>query len=583
MKVLFIPSQVQFEASEDMTIMQAAIEAGIEIDAPCGGRGLCGKCKVKIVESGQAKTVLACKTPLSDGMVIDTSSLKNKNHRILTTGISREVEIAPLVKAVSVRVTKASMRDLRSCWSRIKDELPTGAFLTNSAAVSKLYKVIDSNGDVDVILCGMEVIGVVPHGSNIYAAAVDIGTTTIACYLLDLKSGEQLAHASMLNPQVAYGADVIQRIKYSLENGSDELTEAVRNAVDELIKEAADKAKVLTNEIYFISAVGNTCMHHLLAGISPDSLAYAPYTATLSEVLITDAALFGFNVYPAAKLMLLPNIAGFVGADTVGAAIAGNMDQLEDLTLMIDIGTNGEMVLGNREKLAGCSTAAGPAFEGAVISCGMRGADGAIDHVSITENGLEYTVIGEIAPIGICGSGLIDLTAELVRTKIIDETGRLQSADEVDSRYAKYIVEENGTKGFLLADELHSGNGSKIVFTQKDIREIQLAKGAMAAGIKMLARRLGVDISDFKRVFIAGAFGSYMSPASACGIGLIPPELKDVVEAVGNAAGEGAKIAALSEQEIEHAKSIAENIDYVELASDAAFQDIFVDELEFPV
>ena len=299
-----------------------------------------------------------------------------------------------------------------------------------------------------------------------------------------------------------------------------------------------------------------------------------------------NASEFGFTVNPSAKLYMLPNIAGFVGADTVGAALAASMDEKKEITLLIDIGTNGEMVLGTEKRLIACSTAAGPAFEGALITCGMRGAEGAIDHVSLKEGKFTYSVIGGGKPIGICGSGLIDLISELVRTGLVESAGRLLPADEIESEEGKllkgFITEYEGQRAFLLADAESSGTGEALYFTQKDVREVQLAKGAMAAGIQMMCRRLGINTGDIKTVMIAGAFGSYMSPASACGIGLIPPELEEEVMAIGNAAGQGARLCVLSIDEYKRAATISKRIEYLELAADPAFQDVFVDELEFP-
>jgi uncharacterized 2Fe-2S/4Fe-4S cluster protein (DUF4445 family) len=295
-----------------------------------------------------------------------------------------------------------------------------------------------------------------------------------------------------------------------------------------------------------------------------------------------DAADYGFKIAPKAKLILLPNIAGFVGADTVGASLAAEMDNKDELTLLIDIGTNGEMVLGTKDKLVACSTAAGPAFEGALISCGMRGADGAIDHIKLVEGKLDYSVIGGGTPQGICGSGLIDLLSELIRVGIVESGGRIVEADELDGTdgecYKDNIVSVDGQRAFLI----YKGHKNEVYFTQKDVREVQLAKGAMAAGIEMMSDFLGVNSEDIKSVMIAGAFGSYMSPKSACGIGLIPPVLESKVVAIGNAAGQGAKLALISRKEFERAVKMAKEINYLELAADPKFQDVFVDMLEFP-
>jgi uncharacterized 2Fe-2S/4Fe-4S cluster protein (DUF4445 family) len=258
------------------------------------------------------------------------------------------------------------------------------------------------------------------------------------------------------------------------------------------------------------------------------------------------------------------------------------MDKKTELTLLIDIGTNGEMVLGTKDKLVACSTAAGPAFEGALISCGMRGAEGAIDHIRLADGKLDYTVIGGGVPQGICGSGLIDLLSELIRVGIVESGGRIVEADELDGTdgecYRENIVVVDGQRAFLI----YKDSKNEVYFTQKDVREVQLAKGAMAAGIEMMSDFLGVRSEDIKSVMIAGAFGSYMSPQSACGIALIPPVLESKVVAIGNAAGQGAKLALLSRKEFERAARMAREINYLELAADPKFQDVFVDMLEFP-
>lgn len=592
MKVTFLPSGVSIEATPGMTIMQALHQAGLRIDAPCGGNGTCHKCKVKVTDSSGQSTVLACRTEIKGDITVDISK-EDEGHRILMGGITREVAADPPVEVLTVDVPKPTTGDLRSCWTRLRDEAAKASgkaaeeLHPNLAVIGKLYQTLeDQKYRVDVVLCDGEVLDVVPVGSPVCGLAYDIGTTTIACYMIDLRSGEQLSQSSMLNPQVAYGGDVIMRMKYSLENGLEGPTGDVRKALNALAGICASEAKEALSSIYLVTVVGNTCMHHLFLGLSPASLAYAPYTPAMTDPVQLNAVDYGLRINPSARLYMLPNIAGFVGADTVGAALAAAMDEKEKLTLLIDIGTNGEMVMGTRERLIACSTAAGPAFEGALISCGMRGAEGAIDHVSMEGGKFTFSVIGGGKPVGICGSGLIDLLSELVRVGLVESAGRLLPADEVEhpegKMLAERILERDGMRAFLLADAGGSGTGEALCFTQKDVREVQLAKGAMAAGIQMMCRKLGVTTDDIQDVMIAGAFGSYMAPSSACGIGLIPPQLEERVNAIGNAAGQGAKLCVLSGDEYRRAAKIAGQMDYLELAADPEFQDVFVDELEFP-
>ncbi len=591
MKVTFRPSGIVYEARAGMTIMDAIHFNELLFDAPCGGNGTCKKCKVMITDEDGTREVLACQTKITRDIIVDLPR-KDEGHRILMGGITREIAPTPAVKVYTVEVPKPGTSDLRDCWRRLLDSLTavssdTVSYRPNLRVISGLYNALEENGyRVDVVVCGDEILDVLPVGSPVTGLAFDIGTTTVACYYVDLRSGEEIAQASLLNPQTTYGGDVIMRIKYCVENGQAGPTGDIRKALNQLAAKCASSARQKMKSIYLITVVGNTTMHHLFLGISPASLAYAPYTPAAAEPMQLDAAEFGFAVNPSAKLYMLPNIAGFVGADTVGAALAASMDEKAEMTLLIDIGTNGEMVMGTRDRLIACSTAAGPAFEGALITCGMRGAEGAIDHVSLQDGKFTYSVIGGGKPIGICGSGLIDLMSELVRTGLVEPAGRLIDADEATEGEAKllreHLVEYGGQKAFLLADAASSGTGETLVFTQKDVREVQLAKGAMAAGIQMMCRRLGVTTDDIACVMIAGAFGSYMSPASACGIGLIPPALQEKVMAIGNAAGQGARLCALSIDEYRRAATLSRNVEYLELAADPAFQDVFVDELEFP-
>lgn len=307
-------------------------------------------------------------------------------------------------------------------------------------------------------------------------------------------------------------------------------------------------------------------MHHLFLGISPASLVHAPYNPAVSQMLDLKASDFSLSIHPNGRLIMLPDIAGFVGADTIGCLLCTRPDLKEEITLTIDIGTNGEMVLGNEERLVTCSTAAGPAFEGAKIECGMRGAAGAVDHVHFENGNLKYTTIGNEKPVGLCGSGLIDLTAELLKNHLIDSSGKF-----IQSKSSFTLIEPDESRNF---------NG--VYLTQKDIREVQLAKAAIAAGIESLEQEFGITEDQISKVYIAGAFGNYMNPQSACEIGMIPFHLKDKIVPVGNAAGEGAKIALINEEELLYADKLAKKISFVELAASEDFQDCFVDNLEFP-
>lgn len=407
-----------------------------------------------------------------------------------------------------------------------------------------------------------------PDGKNRYVLAFDIGTTTVVAYLLDGQNGALLSTASTLNPQTAYGADVISRIQYVMQNGPDALQGAILGAMDVLARQSAEKAGIACGEITLAAVVGNTAMHHLFLAIDPRPLTTPPYMPNVFEALVRPAKGL-LPISPEGTVRILPNIAGFVGADTVGCLLSTRFDQLKGTVLLIDIGTNGEMALTSGGRRIACSTAAGPAFEGAKIRCGMRGAAGAIDHVRLEHGRIACSVIGGGKAVGLCGSGLLDAVAVLLETGMVAPGGRMLAGTGEQGRWTKI----DGMDAVILQDE--------VVLTQKDVREVQLAKAAIRAGIELLARQLGVTTDQIETVCLAGAFGNYLSPESACAIGLIPPCLLSRIVPIGNAAGEGAKLAALSEEEFDYSKRLAAGTEFLELASLHEFQDCYVDCLGF--
>lgn len=591
-KVHFLPQDVTVTVDEGTSLLDAQIKAQLHPDAPCGGKGTCGKCLVNILSGGPAGIQKACVTEVHEDMEVELKA-ESLKHSILLEGAKRNIVIDPAIKGYHVAVEKCLIGDSRSDWVRLKEAvsqasgIPAEEIPVSLPVISGLYDyLLAHNFEADVIMCENEIIDLADGEKPLYVMAYDIGTTTIVGYLLNARTGRELAVSSMLNPQSQFGADVIQRSNHALAEGVEELSSCVRKALNDLTAQAALQAGITAEEIYMITVVGNTCMHHLFAGIMPGALVHSPYNPSVSESMMLPAAQYGIMIHPHGKIMLLPNIAGFVGADTVGVLLATQFDTLEDLTLVIDIGTNGEMVLGNKDHMIACSTAAGPAFEGAKIQCGMRGAEGAIDHVHFENNQLVYSTIGNAKPVGICGSGLMDIIAELLKAGIIASSGRLEKPEaltgEIGKANAHRIEKIDNFLSFVLADERESGTGKKIFLSQKDIREVQLAKSAMAAGILLMSDTLKIRQEDIKKIMIAGAFGNYMSPDSACAIGLLPQELRDRIEPIGNAAGEGSKIAALNKEEFHHCDQMARQTEFLELATHPDFQDCYVDELEFP-
>ena len=479
MKVHIINNEISLEARAGERLLDVLIAGNVMVDAPCGGKGTCGKCKVLV----DGVETLACHYVLEKDITVQLP--QQKKAAVLTEGLPLTVQA---------------------------------------------------------------------DGSDRYCLAFDLGTTTVVAFLLDGREGKILARASCVNPQSRFGADVISRIQYAMDGEGETLARCIRDALGELTRQAAMDAGIDPEEITAVSLVGNTAMHHLLLGIDPKPLTVPPYMPSVSNAMEVPGDFL--PVAAGTKIRVLPNIAGFVGADTVGCLVATEFDQLEEITLMIDIGTNGEMVLGNKDGFLACSTAAGPAFEGAKISCGMRGQIGAVDHVWVEEGQVKHSVIGGGEAVGLCGSGLLDLTAVLLQIEELDETGRMEDDD--------YTIP-----------------GTTVTLTQKDVREVQLAKAAIRAGIQLMCKKRGVPVDSIQKVLLAGAFGNYMDPASACAIGMIPPSLQDKIQSIGNAAGIGACACALSRSAYTYSTHLAQKAEFLELASMGEFNDCYVDCLLF--
>lgn len=573
-----------FRASDGETLLDALIRAQAAPDAPCGGRGTCGKCLVKVRSEKYHGVQKACQIRVDCDMEVDTS-LKATGHSLLTEGMERNVPVMPMIQAVAVEMERCKVGESYSEWELLKMALArsTGRnaeeFTASPAVISGIYAFMESHDyRGDAILCKNTVLALAEPGKKLYLAAFDIGTTSVVGYLLDGASGNERCVASRLNPQSQFGADVIARSDYVLKAGSgDEMSRVIRRALDEMLGELAEKEGIDRTDIWQAAIVGNTCMNHLFLNISPDSLVHAPYNPASRESMLLKASEVDLAIHPEGRVLMLPNIAGFVGADTVGCLLASDFDHREKMSLMIDIGTNGEMVLGNRDRMITCSTAAGPAFEGAKIECGMRGALGAVDHIHIEDGQVVYSTIGGAKAVGICGSGLMDAVAMLLEEGFLEDTGRLMDPDELESEHAlankDRIIKIGGKNAFSITENVY--------ISQKDIGEVQQAKAAIAAGVILLCGKMGIPVSGIEEVMIAGAFGNYMRAESACRIGLIPQELSGKIRMIGNAAGEGAKIAVLNEAEYDRCDGLIRQVEFLELAADPDFNDTYLDELMF--
>ncbi len=608
-RVRFFPIDQSIYVDSGTTVKDAINLANIDYDFPCGGMGKCGKCRIRIRERAPAPTEverkrldageiargfrLACMTIVQDDTAIELPELPT--HQILIAAVARNVKIEPHLEKTYLELEPPSLDDQTPDWERLQAALRTagtavGEQVGRSLLLDLPQTLRQSDWKVTAIACKDTVLGLERFNTvkTMLGIAFDIGTTTVVGYLIDLYTGRELAVVSDLNPQTRYGADVISRIAFAAhrKEGLEKLNVAVVALLNNLIGEAAGQAGISPEEIYAVSVVGNTCMQHLFLGVNPSNLALVPYVPVIRQPVALAAKELGLNINRAGQVYVLPNIAGYVGADTVGVLLTTELDRSEDIKLVIDIGTNGEIVLGSKKRMIACSAAAGPAFEGSQISSGMRGAVGAIDHVHF-RNGLEISVIGGTKPRGICGSGLLDAVAGMFGQGIIDCKGVIPPPDQLPAgavRYGDNIIKlENGTRAFLLADAAGTAHGRPILITQKDIRELQMAKGAILAGIEVLMERLGIGVDAISEVLLAGAFGNFLEPRSACAIGLIPQALASRVRPIGNAAGSGAKVALLSRSEYRRAKRIAEFVEYVELSAYPNFNRLFTGSLYFPV
>jgi uncharacterized 2Fe-2S/4Fe-4S cluster protein (DUF4445 family) len=416
---------------------------------------------------------------------------------------------------------------------------------------------------------------------NTYGLAVDVGTTTVVAYLCHLPSGKCVTIASDLNSQAQYGDDVISRIQVanSAGDGLAALSRAVVTVINGLVERTCREAGISEDAIYELTVVGNTCMGHLFLGVPPDGLGSLPFVQAFRSGRAVRAADLDIRVHPEALVYLVPNIGGFVGADAVGVILAGELDRSDRLRVAVDIGTNGEIVVARNGELHAASTAAGPAFEGARISQGTRAALGAIDRVQINDDVICH-VIGEVAPRGLCGSGLVDAVAEVVRLGIVTETGRMLSRQEVSGlpeKVARRLVGNGSDVRFVLARPDEASGGEGIALTGRDVRETQLAKAALYGGMELLLEELDARPDDIEELLLAGAFGNYIGRESAVGIGLIPALPADRIRSIGNAAGVGARLVLCSTEERRRAEEIARRVQHVDLSERKGFYDRFAD------
>lgn len=587
-------------------LMELFQREGFFVASDCAGAGTCGKCQVKISAAEMPVSEsdrnfltldqindgirLACRfVPESDCQVEFLTSEEPDSDVILTEGHRQKIDIQPRIKREKLTVAKPELGQDQFDFESILQALHNGAGQprVSLSFLEKLsVKLRDNDYQISLIYNDRHYIEVEPISAPdaAYGLAIDLGTTTLVVKLIDLNSGSVKAVASGVNPQRQVGADVISRIGYSQRktNAFKRLQKMVVDQLNKMIGTVSISAGISAKQIYDVVIVGNTVMGHLLLGLDATHLALSPYTPVVQFYPPFQAAEIKLSVHPRADVYLMPNIGRFVGSDTTGVILATGLDQRDELTLMIDIGTNGEIVLGNRNRILATSTAAGPAFEGAKIRFGMRASQGAIDRVSMQDGELQFHTVENDPTKGLCGSGIISLIGELIHAGVLSWSGQILSRDELKNGSAslkKRIIEEDGQRVFLLDESV---NG-RIFLTQRDVREIQLAKSAIRTGINLLLAEFGVEINQVDRILLAGAFGNFLDREQAIRIGLLPDVATEKIRFVGNAACAGAELALISRKMRRQAEEIARKTEYFEIATHPQFQDEYAENMLFPV
>ena len=546
-----LPDELRLKVRWGTTILEALQEADVRVEGDCGGLGKCGKCRVRVLSgmrppSKEEKELLArdeigegirlaCRSRIEKDLVIQVEEIDSErlDHQILATGTRSVFQLDPLIDQRSVGLEQS------------------------------------------------------PQEGVLYGLTFDLGTTTLVGKLISLADGREVAAVSRLNSQSKYGADVISRIKYVKEqqHGLEELNHLLVQDLNQITGQLLQAGNLEADDIYIGVAAGNTTMQHLLLGLNPTSIAHAPFAPLTTDGQVLRAADIGIMLHPEALLYVMPARSGYIGGDLISMILAsGCAEQDAEIALGLDLGTNGEIFLGNRKRFMTCSAAAGPALEGARISNGMIAKEGAIEKVYVQNGNLHYQVIGNMKPQGICGSGLVDLVAALLDHGIIDHGGLMQPppGGSEDSLTARVIERDEGVYDFLVATTKESFTQKPIYLSQKDVRELQLAKGAVAAGIQILMDDMALGIQNIDKIYLAGAFGNYIHPHSALRIGLIPKVDPAIIHAIGNAASTGASMVLLAKGYWKLANELSSSIEHVELSTRPDFNEYFIENLNFP-
>jgi uncharacterized 2Fe-2S/4Fe-4S cluster protein (DUF4445 family) len=598
------------------TLFDAASWNGIAVDSTCGGHGTCRKCRMRVVEGDVAVSRLdprafgpdelragwrlACRARAGQDLRVEVPPLVTRP-KAATVGVGRQVILRPALQKRCVTLPEPTLSDQRTDVERLRDAVADLELRVALPVVRDLARALRSGegaGDrpVTAVVVDDVLVDVEPGDTTgrLFGIAFDLGTTTVVATLLDLATGTPVAVASLLNPQQPFGADVITRISATMmdPDALGRLTALAHEGLDQLAGEVCADGGVDRREVYEIALAGNATMTHLALGLDPEPLGVAPFVMASRSFDDLTAADLGVAVHPRARAYVFPALGAYVGGDIVAGALASGMDRDRRVRLFIDIGTNCEILLAAGDRLLATAAPAGPAFEGAAIRCGMRAAPGAVEGVKISDEDVLLQVIGDVAPVGLAGSGLVDAVAAMVAAGLVDASGRLVVPDApgVPPGLAARLRQVGQERVFVLASrgadpgaDLGDDPAGWLYLSQRDIRELQFAKAAIATGWTLLLEEQGLAAADVAQVLLAGSFGSYLSPASAVRIGLVPDVALLRIVSAGNVAGEGAKMALLSLRERAAAQALLEEVHYVELSDRADFNDRFVDRLAFPV
>jgi uncharacterized 2Fe-2S/4Fe-4S cluster protein (DUF4445 family) len=596
-RTTFLSQGSRYSTEADATFLELARLVGLSLPSLCGGRGKCTKCRCQprgpVTEPTALEVEMLTEQELARGVRLGCQARPAGEvevvieEEILDKGGYVEVLVKPELplRKVHLELPPATLHDDLSDVERIQKALGTTIYagLETLRALPSVLRRDDFR--VTATLWdrggGREELLAVEAGDTrerAYGIAFDIGTTSVVGYLIDLFSGKEIARSSRLNGQQPWGADVLSRASHAMEksHGAADLQAAVVGTLNQIIGDCC--TSVNPREVYYITVVGNSIMHHLALGITPATIAVSPYVPVTRDGLTLRAADLGIAL-PSAQAYFLPLIGAYVGADTLAVVMATGLDESDEVHLAIDIGTNGEMALGSRDYILACSAPAGPAFEGAEIRQGMRASAGAIDRVRILEDVRVWT-IGDVAPKGICGSGLIDALSQMVRRGIVEENGRLLPRPDLEGRLPPKVLERVAGKDYTW--EFVLSWDPYVAITQDDVRQLQLAKGTIHCGVRILMEELGIDASQIAQVYLAGAFGNFVDKRSALGIGMLPPAIPpDRIVGVGNAAGQGSRMTLLSKSIRGRAEALARHIEYFELSKHPHFEEVFIESLGF--